>query len=221
MIPSLTAAALAGLVGSPHCMGMCGGFAAACGAGRDRGLSWHAGRLATYMALGGVAGAAGAAIPGPSWVPAILSAVLLSWFALALAGLVPEPRFRLPGLVRLTRNADTRTGGGGRFLFGLANGLLPCGLVYAALAVPVASGDALVGALSMLAFGLGTVPALVAMTLGLRTVLLRDLRLRRLFAAGVLLAGLVSIGLRQGAMGHGHDASPPDSAVESIRTTSD
>ncbi|HSM06730.1 MAG TPA: sulfite exporter TauE/SafE family protein, partial [Longimicrobiales bacterium] len=75
MIPSLTAAALAGLVGSPHCMGMCGGFAVACGAGRDRGLSWHAGRLATYMALGGVAGAAGAAIPGPSWVPAILSAV--------------------------------------------------------------------------------------------------------------------------------------------------
>ncbi len=220
MIPSLTAAALAGLVGSPHCMGMCGGFVTACATGKDRGVAWHAGRLATYMVLGAVAGSVGAAIPGPAWIPASLSAVLLVWFALALAGLVPEPRFRIPGLVRLTAGSASRSGTGGRLLFGMANGLLPCGLVYAALAVPVASGSAWVGALYMLAFGLGTVPALLAMTLGFRTVLLRDLRLRRLFAAGVLLAGLVSIGLRQGSMGHGHHTSSSDSGVESVHTTS-
>jgi len=220
MIPSLTAAALAGLVGSPHCMGMCGGFAAACGSGKDRGIAWHAGRLTTYMVLGALAGSVGAAIPGPAWIPATVSAALLIWFALALAGVVPEPRFRIPGLVRLSTGSASRSGTGGRLLFGMANGLLPCGLVYAALAVPVASGSAWVGALSMLAFGLGTVPALVAMTLGFRTVMLRDLRLRRLFAAGVLLAGLVSIGLRQGATGHGHHTVPSDSGVESVHNTS-
>lgn len=218
MIPSLTAAALAGLVGSPHCMGMCGGFAVACGSGRDRGLGWHAGRLTTYMALGAIAGSAGAVIPGPAWVPAVVSGALLLWFALALAGLVPEPRLRVPGLVRLTTGAAEAPRPGGRLVFGMATGLLPCGLVYAALSVPVASGDPLVGALSMLAFGLGTVPALAAMTLGLRSLLLRDIRLRRLFAAGVLLAGLVSIGLRQGSMAHGH-APSQDSAAESVHST--
>lgn len=220
MIPSLTAAALAGLVGSPHCMGMCGGFAAACGSGGDRGSAWHLGRLVTYATLGALAGAFGAAIPGPGWVAAALSAVLLTWFALALAGVVQEPRLRLPGLTRLaTKNAGA-TGFGGRLVFGMANGLLPCGLVYAALAIPVAAGDPLVGALSMVAFGLGTVPALVAMTLGLRAALLRDLRWRRVFAAGVLLAGLVSIGLRQGLVGSMHHAPPAtDSELESVHAT--
>lgn len=220
MIPSLTAAALAGLVGSPHCMGMCGGFAAACGSGGDRGAAWHLGRLITYASLGAVAGTVGGIIPGPGWIAAALSAALLTWFALALAGIVQEPRFRLPGLTRLaTRNAGA-TGFGERLLFGVANGLLPCGLVYAALAIPVASGDPLVGALSMVAFGMGTVPALVAMTLGLRAALLRDLRWRRVFAAGVLLAGLASIGLRQGLMGSMHHAAPtPDSELESVHAT--
>ena len=222
MIPSLTAAALAGLVGSPHCMGMCGGFAVACGSGSDRGSAWHLGRLSTYAILGAVAGTVGSAIPGPGWIAAALSAVLLVWFALALAGLVQEPRVRLPGLTRLATRGAGATGLGGRFVFGMANGLLPCGLVYAALAVPMAAGDPLVGALSMVAFGLGTVPALVAMTLGLRATLLRDLRWRRVFAAGVLLAGLASIGLRQGPMASMHHASPSaDSDVGSVHATHD
>jgi sulfite exporter TauE/SafE len=201
-------------------MGMCGGFAAACGSGRDRGAAWHLGRLFTYATLGAVAGTVGAAIPGPTWIAALVSAALLVWFALALAGVVREPRFRLPGLTRLATANAGATGFGGRLLFGVANGLLPCGLVYAALAIPVAAGDPLVGALSMVAFGLGTVPALVAMTLGLRAALLRDLRWRRAFAAGVLLAGLASIGMRQGLLGSMHHATPaPDSEVESIHAT--
>ena len=147
--------------------------------------------------------------------------VLLTWFALALAGIVQEPRFRLPGLTRLATRGAGASDFGGRFVFGLANGLLPCGLVYAALAIPVASGEPLVGALSMVAFGLGTVPALAAMTMGLHTVLLRDMRWRRAFAAAVLLAGLTSIGLRQGLMGSMHHpaSSPPDSDVESVHAT--
>lgn len=221
MIPSLAAATLTGLVGSPHCIGMCGGFAVACGSGRDRGLSWHLGRLTTYGALGALAGAFGAAIPGPGWVAAVISAALMVWFSLVLAGVVREPSLRIPGLTRFATLSASGSGLGWRFLFGLATGFLPCGLVYAALAIPVASGSPLVGALSMVAFGLGTVPALAFVTLGLRSVALRDLRVRRLLAAGVLLAGLASIGLRQGLVGgmsHGNHSAPDSHAESPLHT---
>lgn len=209
MISSLAAALLAGLVGSPHCVGMCGGFAAACGApsGEASGLdraAWHLGRLTTYAVLGGLAGAFGSLIPGPTWIPTALSTVLMVAFALVLAGVVPEPRLRIPGASRLASLAFGRAGTAGRYLFGVSTGLLPCGLVYAALAVPVASGSPLVGAVSMVAFGLGTVPVLALFTRGVRSLALRELWIRRLLAAGVLVAGLVSVALRQGAMTHLH-----------------
>lgn len=196
LIPSLTATFLAGLAGSPHCIGMCGGFAAAC-AGKDAGAAWHLGRLTTYGLLGALAGFTGAVIPGPSWVAPTISTVAIVWFAAVLAGLVPEPRFRIPGLSRLATRLARSKGPAGRWLFGMATSALPCGLVYAALAIPVASGSALVGAVSMVVFGLATVPALLIVTSGVRRLALRDLRTRRLLAAGVLLAGLTSIGLRQ------------------------
>lgn len=205
MLPSLGAAALAGLVGSPHCMGMCGGFAVACGGGR-RGVAWHAGRLTTYAGLGALAGAFGAALPGPGWVAAVVSAALLIWFAAALAGLVPEPTVRIPGVAALAGRAARGRGFLPGYGLGLATSLLPCGLVYAVLAIPVASGSALVGALSMIAFGVGTAPALVAMTLGARRFLLRNLRARRILAAGVLVLGLASVGMRQGVLPGRHGA---------------
>lgn len=62
-------------------------------------------------------------------------------------------------LATLTSRID-RTGPGGGYLLGVALGFLPCGFLYAALAA-AATADPLHGALAMLAFGLGTVPALV------------------------------------------------------------
>lgn len=208
MIPSLGAALLAGIVGSPHCMGMCGGFAAACG-GAGKGLPWHMGRLSTYATLGALAGTFGRVLPGPGWVAAVVSTGLLVWFSAALAGLVREPSVRIPGVTRLASRAARGDGAGPRFALGLATGLLPCGLVYAALAIPVASGDALTGALSMAAFGLGTVPALLLTAAGVRRLSLRSLTLRRVLAAGVLVLGLASVAMRQGVVdfgfGMGHD----------------
>ncbi|UCC24336.1 MAG: sulfite exporter TauE/SafE family protein [Gemmatimonadales bacterium] len=217
MLSSLTAATLAGLIGSPHCIGMCGGFAVACTTGPDRGAAWHAGRLATYAGLGATAGAVGAVLPGPGWVAAALSAALMVWFSLVLAGVVKEPSFRLPGVTRIATRAAAEPGTGWRFLFGMATGLLPCGLVYAALAIPVASGNPVAGAVAMVGFGLGTVPALAVVTLGVRSFALRNLAVRRLVAVGVLLAGLGSIGMRQGLVGEGAhgDHTRPDSQVES------
>jgi len=206
----LAAAFLAGFIGSPHCIGMCGGFAVACGGSIPGSGAWHAGRLTSYAGLGALAGAFGSSIPGPSWLVAVVSGLLIVWFSATLAGLLPEPGVRFPGLQDAASRLLGKTSVPARFLFGLANGLLPCGLVYAALAVPVAAADPLLGAGTMVAFGLGTVPALAAVTLGMRKAAMRDIRVRRALAAGVLLAGLWSIGVREGLIGsmnHAHTAA--------------
>jgi sulfite exporter TauE/SafE len=204
MIGFVGSALLAGFVGSLHCIGMCGGFAIACGGRARDTFLWHAGRTATYAILGGLAGAFGSLIPGPGWVVALISGILIAWFAAGLAGLVPEPHVSIPGVKHLATNLATRTNMAARFGFGMANGLLPCGLVYASLAIPVAAGDPLVGALAMTAFGIGTAPALTAVALGLRKVVMRDMRLRRVLAAGVFLSAMWSIGNRTGLVGERH-----------------
>lgn len=211
ILSSLGAALLAGIVGSPHCMGMCGGFAVACGGARQ-GLPWHVGRLTTYAVLGALAATFGAVLPGPDWLASAVAAALLVWFAAALAGLVPEPTLKIPGVARLATRAARAAPGGRfapRFTLGLATGLLPCGLVYAALAIPVAAGDAWTGALSMIAFGLGTVPALALVAAGARKLTLRRIGLRRVAAALVLTLGLLSVGMRQGRLGPSHHAPNP------------
>ena len=204
MLGFLGSALMAGLVGSLHCIGMCGGFAVACGGRARDTLLWHAGRTVTYAILGGLAGAFGSLIPGPGWVVALVSGLLIAWFAAGLAGLVPEPHVTLPGVKHLATGLANRTNAAARLAFGMANGLLPCGLVYAALAIPVAAGDPAVGALAMVAFGVGTMPALTAVALGLRKVVMRDLRLRRILAAGVFIAAMWSIGTRTGVLGARH-----------------
>jgi sulfite exporter TauE/SafE len=203
MTSLVASAAIAGLIGSVHCMGMCGGFAIACGGRPTHTLAWNLGRITTYAVLGALAGALGGVIPGPSWVAGLVSLALIGWFALALAGLVPEPTAHIPGFTRLATAAAGGQGLPARFAFGLANGLLPCGLVYATLAIPVASGSAAWGAAAMVAFGLGTTPALSALALGARKLTVRHLWMRRVLALGVFLAGLWSIGMRTGVTGGG------------------
>ncbi len=205
MIGFVVAAAMAGLVGSPHCVGMCGGFALACGGSVRQTAPCHLGRLVTYATLGAMAGALGSVVPGPGWVGAAISGVLIVWFSAVLAGLVPEPGGTVPGLGRLATALLARPGPGSRLAFGLANGLLPCGLVYAALSIPVAAADPGVGALAMLAFGAGTIPVLSALVVGVRRFGLGTLRARRLLALGVLVAGLWSVAVRLGAPVGGHD----------------
>jgi sulfite exporter TauE/SafE len=212
----LAGAFLAGLIGSPHCVAMCGGFAAACARTPAGAAAWHLGRLSTYAILGALAALAGHALPGPPWVPALVSVLLLTWFAGALAGLLPEPRLFLPGVGSAMNRLVANDAPASRYLFGMANGLVPCGLVYAALALPVALGSVPLGALAMILFGLGTVPALATLAAGLARLLRQGLWPRRLLAAGMLIVGLWSIAAREGWIGggikgmttHQHEAMP-------------
>jgi len=177
---------LFGVLASPlHCGGMCGPFVlgqvaadarATAGAGEWRRLAgaallpYHAGRLVTYAGLGALAGAL--AQPLDRWAEgALASAALL--FLGAILMLAQALGLALPGasagagpLARLARPFATARTSGHRLALGLLLGFLPCGLVYAALAVAAGSGSATGGAVVMAAFGAGTVPALVAVGWG-------------------------------------------------------
>lgn len=205
MLGLISAAFLAGLLGSLHCIGMCGGFAASCSRSPAGLPAWHLGRITTYAMLGALAGALGQLMPGPAWIPAALASALLVWFALALAGLVPEPHLVPPGLGSAAQRAARSSSPGAQFVFGVVNGFLPCGLVYSALTIPVAAADPLRGAIAMLAFGTGTVPALTFAAVGVRRLVMTSLWRRRLFALLILTTGLWTIWKRAAGNGHtGH-----------------
>lgn len=210
MTPWLAAAAVAALSGSPHCLGMCGPLACAAGERAPEQIAYHTGRLLTYTALGAAAGALSASLPGPGWLGAVLSALMLVVFSASLGGLLPEPALLLPSLARVSAALARRADLPSRLLFGAASGLLPCGLVYATLSLAAASGGTLSGAAVMAVFGACTVPVLAAATFGLRRLLSRSLPLRRGLAAVLLVSGLSAIGLRSGLFaGDLPDNTPP------------
>ena len=182
----------AALLGSAHCAAMCGAMACASAdvsaepGERFRASSaYHGARLAAYMLLGAVAGAAGAGIDSTIAVqgiirPAALIAgvVLILWGslrAIELAGVrVPHwvtPEFARSLIAPALRGVAQRRPLTRALLLGAVSPLLPCGWLYAFVASAASTGAAFDGALVMGAFWAGTVPALAAVTLGLHRVL--------------------------------------------------
>ncbi|GGG43676.1 membrane protein [Caldovatus sediminis] len=176
---------LAGLAGgATHCVGMCAPFVLAqAAATADRAASggtlrrlagaallpYQAGRMLGYGALGALAGGAAGLATQASGVRYLLAALLavaailmLGQASARLAAWLPRlPAPRLPAGIerRLAPLLAAPTGWRGVAL-GLMLSALPCGLLYGALAAAAASGSALGGAIGMVAFVLGTVPAL-------------------------------------------------------------
>lgn len=192
-VPLLAGALASGLVGSPHCVAMCGPLVGACG---PRPTEWQVGRLGAYLFLGAAAGHVGSArlLGGP--VATGLAVVLLCWFAARLAGVVPALPLRVPGYAKAASALLRKDGVPARLAFGAMTGLMPCGLVWSALAVAVAAGSAVAGASAMAAFWLGGVPALTLGARGLGMLSRLGPWGRRSIALGVLAAGLWSIRMR-------------------------
>ena len=208
---------MSGVLGSAHCLGMCGPFALAVGsaapswrANLGRQTVYSAGRIFTYGVLGAILAFAGArlaaALPGWTNVPAVLAiaaGVLLVVQGLLAAGVIR--RRGVTGTVACPGAGAFKALLGARslvdvFLAGLFTGLLPCGLLYGMLALAASTHDVAGGLVTMVAFGLGTVPAMVAAGLG--GSLLGFAARRRLHAIAawcLVLTGCISI-----ARGAGH-----------------
>jgi sulfite exporter TauE/SafE len=209
---SLTAAFLVGLLGGGHCAGMCGGIVGAVTVtlpgSRPKWpflIAYNFGRIATYALAGVLAGAIGASsfflnhlLPIEKILYAVAN-VMLILLGLYLAGiwrvltrleivggllwqrLQPYSRTLLP--VRTLPQA---------VLLGTLWGWLPCGLVYSVLVAAIATADPIEGGFLMLAFGLGTLPALL--TMGMAAVQLKawlqHLWVRRISGGVVLGFGI-------------------------------
>jgi len=175
---------LAGLFGSVHCLTMCGGLATALSAApigerRWRIVLYQVGRLLSYSLLGAAAGALGMVaathVAAGHWsaVLRVLTAALIVMIGVRLTlgashqiGWLRWPE-RLGALVWrrafpiatrvLPRQPILRA-----LLLGALWGWMPCGLIYTALMIAAAAGNAFQGLLTMLAFGLGTLPAVLS-----------------------------------------------------------
>jgi len=185
---TLVSAFLIGLLGSTHCIGMCGGIMGALTLGLEDRIrrvplrlfpylaAYNLGRIASYALAGALLGLIGAQFmrAAPPEQARLVSKIISGGFMIALGLYLTGWWPGLRALERLGGKLWTRLEPyGRRFLpvnhplkalaLGLVWGWLPCGLVYSALAWSLASGDALRGAELMLAFGLGTLPMLLAM----------------------------------------------------------
>jgi sulfite exporter TauE/SafE len=241
---SPAAALVAGLAGSGHCLAMCGGIAGAL-AMRDGGpqaspssrmvlaLAYNLARVASYAVAGALAGLLGGALLQSVNVAPLSIAfrVLAGAIMIAAAGRLLfgwrllDPleaagsglwRRLLPGAGRSAR----RPGVAGALGLGLAWGWLPCGLSYSMLLLAATTASATSGALVMAAFGVGTLPAMVAATVAFeRAARALATRASLRTVAGVLLVafGAWTAGnalyhaLSRG--GHaGHSMAAPDAA---------
>lgn len=171
----LLAAISIGLLGSLHCVGMCGPIALALPVqGKSQSarfvsiLIYNSGRIITYAALGALFGLIGQgfAIFG---LQQILSIVLgsLILIAVLLPSVLPAKNVFTSKFHNWFNHLKsslsylfTKRSQSALFSIGLLNGLLPCGLIYMAMAGALASGSVINGMLFMAVFGLGTVPAM-------------------------------------------------------------
>ncbi|HEY2386276.1 MAG TPA: sulfite exporter TauE/SafE family protein [Candidatus Binatia bacterium] len=211
---------LGGLAGSLHCVGMCGAFPLAIAGSRHRPVVrqvlYNLGRLQALVFIGALSGGAGAALVGVAPVRAVErglaigAGAVMVLVALDMLG-VPTGIGRrgaaLAGATvgRLLRGVMHSQSPAAPLALGVFNAFLPCQLVYAFAAHAAATASVLQGMLTMLAFGLGTIPAMLA--LGLARVLARPtvrLSLTRASAVLVLVFGILTLARGADLLPHAH-----------------
>ena len=194
----LTAVFVASLLGSLHCAGMCGPFVAFATL-HPKGslprpvrswrlqLTYHGSRLLAYVLLGALAGALGATLDlGGGWLGAGRLAGTAAGLFLVVAGisrlllLLGLKMPALPGASSLQRWIATGHAAASRFtplrraaLIGLLTAVLPCGWLYAFVALSAGTGNIFYGAVVLLVFWSGTVPILAGIGAGLGQLALR------------------------------------------------
>lgn len=168
-----------GFVGSFHCIGMCGPLALALPVQHLTApqrlfayLAYNMGRVATYTALGFILGLIGGGFFAAG-MQQIFSIVLGSVMLLiAVLHFIYKKQYQPQWWLRFNYQVQQwvayflkRRSNSGFFFMGMANGLLPCGMVYMAIATALVMGNAGEGALVMAGFGLATVPNMLLLAL--------------------------------------------------------
>jgi len=213
-VSELAVAAALTFAASAHCVGMCGGFAAAASAGAR---SWkllasqlllQLGKATSYMFLGALAGALGGAIVksaalsmGGRFVTVVAGLALL-FAGLALLGLLGRgddalSRWLAPHWARVMGPLLQQRPAGFPLVVGMAMGFFPCPLVYAGVGAAAATGSPLKGALTMAGVGLGTVPALL-LSAAFGSMLSAVWRRNVARIAGVLLVAFAALTIARG-----------------------
>jgi sulfite exporter TauE/SafE len=177
----LLASLMTGMAGSIHCVGMCGPIVLAIPFSQGRGkghaagkiLLYQYGRILTYMSMGVLIGFLGKGISMAGFQQALsiglgiffLVAVVMYIIGRSYQVRIPafdKALYKIKGLMQAFLS---RQGLISSLSLGLLNGLLPCGLVYLALAGALATGNPIDGALYMAFFGLGTLPLMLGVSL--------------------------------------------------------
>ena len=210
---------MAGILGSGHCFAMCGGIAGGLGALTHkpgaiahnsgsragafmRAVQFNSGRLIAYSLAGGLSAGLLGIFPNVSGLQ-YLGVVLrfITALFIALIGLRYLLEWRgLDFIERLgarfwskispvAARLATSPGAANRLLLGLCWGFLPCGLVYTLLLTAASTGHAVAGAGVMLAFGLGTLPSMLGLTLAAPALasVLRDSHFRKFIGLSLIL----------------------------------
>jgi sulfite exporter TauE/SafE len=208
-----------GLLGSFHCIGMCGPIALAIpGDNRSpealflRGLLYNSGRILTYAVIGAVFGllGMGATIAGYQHILSISLGVLIIFFALF-------PHIKFPGnihslytrftekLTKIISGLYKKRSNFSSFLIGLLNGFLPCGFVVTALAAALITSSIFHSAAYMALFGLGTLPVMLMMNMapGFVSPKFRS-KLRPFSTYFAIIIGLILIWRGYSMMNGGH-----------------
>ncbi len=210
MTPDWIGAFLIGLVGAGHCMGMCGGIASMLSMGQTKPspltpLLYNLGRLISYGLFGAIIGGTVASISEVSQLNNVLVWLRLAaaFFMILLACYIGRWWHGLLKIEKLGQVIWRVISPAGKSLlplkspihalpFGIVWGWLPCGLVYSTLTWSAVSGSAFDGALIMLAFGAGTLPAMLAIGHAATTLnkLQKSVIFRNIVAISLLIYGL-------------------------------
>ena len=198
-------ALLLGLAGAGHCLGMCGGIAAALnlGGARSGGVTaaYHGGRLLSYTLLGAALGFAAGVVDILAWTIGLryLAGILMIAMGLSIANwwqgvrmlenmgaVLWRPVQRISGRLLPVRHWRSS------LLLGLCWGLMPCGLIYSSLAWAATTQSPAGAALLMCLFGIGTLPAMVTTSLGADRLqqFLRSTSWRRVIGVLLICGGL-------------------------------
>lgn len=227
--PGFLSALALGLAGAGHCLGMCGGIAAALNLGGHRSLgitlAYHGGRILSYSLLGGLLGWLAGSIDFTTWALALryLAGFLLIGMGLYIGNWWLGMQVLERAGAKLWQPVQQFSS---RFLpvthplqglaLGLCWGLMPCGLIYSSLAWSATAQSALGSASLMFVFGLGTLPAMVATSLGADWLqgFLRRRGLKAIIAALLIVSGTWTLYQVASHGGHLRHQTTSDAAMD-------